>query len=384
MENIQSYWNNSSWIPKDFSEELFKSLDKCKAEWIIESIKIPLARDTFCSNLRIKLKWWEYWYIFYGIGNNPNCSAKLWYDLSWENYPKVWDHFYAIWTYSWGDILKVWKESYEENLNLPDCVRWYNPEEENRDTYDEANKCVVYGKVSWVSKKLDNSDCPFDDVRLEIFNSWSTYYINGTDNARWECIVPTTFPIFGEKWEEYYPKIWDVIYSIVDKNKDYNILKYSLDKWTENYSFCTGNIISIETPSISISKKTDIKTSTPVKILPKVIQERPVIKQNFTWEIVSNSNSGIINLPVTISETNTWWWLIETWNLIASGNLVKTDDIQNEANSGVKIEYQTWVMQEIIPPTPKKVDHSTQIYSVTTVIVMLMIAFVYYFKNYTK
>lgn len=266
--------------------------------------------------------------------------------------------------------------------------------EEWEEIYNNTNKCKISWKITSITKKLNNPQCEFNDINLLINNWGKTYYINWTEHIENWCIIETSFPIFWENGSEYYPSKWDNIDVILNINRNYELLKYGKVFFNDDIPYCSWNILTnmsdnsenisqevILDKPVKTEEKTSIQTSTPITTITKIVNENPIIKENFTWEIVSNSNSGIINLPVIISQTNTWWWLIETWSLIASGNLVKTDDIQNESNSGIETEYQTWVIQEIILPIPKKVDYSTQMYGVVTVFIILMITFAYYFKT---
>lgn len=126
MTTIETYldWNIDG-IPSDYSETLFNALDKCKASGIITSITKPINIIPGCYNLRLELKNEANQYSLYWIWNNPSCHAKLWYNLSWDNFPKVWDYFSSIAEISTSYIIKIWDEVYNWNLSLPDCPYYY-------------------------------------------------------------------------------------------------------------------------------------------------------------------------------------------------------------------------------------------------------------------
>lgn len=81
---------------------------------------------------------------------------------------------------------------------------------------------------------------------------------------------------------------------------------------------------------------------------------------------------------------NYYSWTVDTSHIpYCTWNIVKEEILEN-THSGATTQYQTWEVQETTPVISKKPDTSTQMYGIIAVIVILMIAFAYYLKNYTK
>jgi len=167
MDHIETYLDSDiDGVPSNHSEELFAALDKCKATGNITSITTPINLISGCYNLRIELQDGISTYGIYWIWNNSSCHARLWYNLSWNNFPKIWEHLSVIAEISTNYIVKIWDVSYNENITLPNCVYYYeniigwivNDSTEN----DEW-------KIKWDSK---NNWAP-DNIEIQLTNSWT-------------------------------------------------------------------------------------------------------------------------------------------------------------------------------------------------------------------
>lgn len=297
-------------------------INACKAKGVIESIKVPLWRDTTCLNLRIKLKWWDAGYVLYGAWDGSHCTSPIDYDLTWWNLPKIWDTFYAIWTYGGVDLLQIWADVYNENIDLPNCNLYDNPEEEIRDIYDNAHKCQISWKISDMTQKLDQGICPFYHLNITLENQGKYFFVSGTEST-WGCLgIDTNFPIYTNHWERYSPKVWDHFSAILDINANYSILKYGEEFLNNDIPVCTGNFLreikqdpkeisspsKITPPTINDEKKTDEWSNTWIENLENSwsIQENSI--EDNSWNLPQSEIEESIENTNTIST-------IETWNL---------------------------------------------------------------------
>lgn len=65
-----------------------------------------------------------------------------------------------------------------------------------------------------------------------------------------------------------------------------------------------------------------------------------------------------------------------------TNNFIKQEiNTTNNIYSWIETQYQTWMIQETTLSTPKKIDNSIQIYGSITIIVIIIISFIYYFKK---
>ncbi len=363
--------NNSTTSSEDFY--------KCKAKGIIESIKVPLWRDTSCLNLRIKLKWWDFGYVLYWAWDNSVCTTPLLYDLSKEKLPKVWDEFYAIWTYSWVDILKIWKEAYNENLELPNCLSWYNPEEESRDIYDNANKCQISWEIYDITKDLFEP-CPYYNLNMIIQSQGKLYTVFGKETVQdplLGCLgISTDFPIYKNRWESYYPKVWDSFSAILDINSNYSILKYGEEFLNEDIPLCTGNFLSnvIEEPKETPIQKQKKENSPEIKESPPPSKITPpvIIDEKEAQEL---SNTGIENLENS--------WSIQENSIENNSWILTQSEMENIENiEEINIISHTENINKVDPPS-QEIDSS--FYYIWWIIIFLLIIFwVWIFKIYKR
>jgi len=380
---MKTTYSTENWTPQNNAEILFETADKCKAKGIIESIKVPLWRDTSCLNLRIKLKWWDFGYVLYWAWDNSICNTPLLYNLSGKNLPNVWDEFYAIWTYSWVDILKIWEEVYNENLELPNCLSWYNPEEETRDIYDNANKCQISWKIYNITKTLNNPTCPFNDLNI-IINKWEgLYQVQATEDIDMGCIIDKTFPIHNNRWDSYYPKIWDKFSAVLDMNSNYSILKYGEEFLNDSIPICTGNFLS----EVKEEPK-EIPTTKTKK------EQIPVIKENS----INNTSPKVTPPPVIVDEkvtevlSHTWIqniensWTLSTTNIEVNSWNLSQSQIENHENiKEVEITSNTETIN-IIEKSTQKIDSSFYIiwWIIFIMIVIIFFALKLYKNKFIK
>lgn len=367
---------NQNWAPNNNAENLFETTDKCKAKGIIESIKVPLWRDTSCMNLRIKLKWWDFGYVLYWAWDNSVCNTTLLYNLSGENRPKVWDDFYAIWTFSWVDILKIWEEAYNQNIELPNCLSGYNPEETTRDIYDNANKCQISWDIYDITKDLIEA-CPHYVLNMIIKSQGKLYTVFGKETVQdplLGCLgISTNFPVHKNRWESYYPKIWDNFSAILDINSNYSILKYGEEFLNNDIPLCKGNFLSdvIEAPK-----------ETPI--------QKP--KKEISPEIKENSSSPKVTPPTIVNEKksdellNTWteniensWSIQESTSENSSWNLTQSEIEESIENTNTSTTIKTWN----IPQASIKKEDSV-FFFIWWVIVFLIIIWWLTYKLYKK
>lgn len=363
--------NNSTTSSEDFY--------KCKAKGIIESIKTPIWINLNCLNLRIKLNEWSSTYVFYAVWNNPTCTTKLEYNLSWENFPKIWDEFYIIWTHRKIDILQTWEKAYNENINLPNCPANYEWDEEARDIYDNMNKCQISWKIYDITKDLFEP-CPYYNLNMIIQSQGKLYTVFGKETVQdplLGCLgISTDFPIYKNRWESYYPKVWDSFSAILDINSNYSILRYGEEFLNNDIPLCTGNFLSnvIEEPKetpIQKPKKEDspeIKESPPPsKITPPIIIDKKEAQE------LSNTWTGNLENSWSIQELT-----IEnnSWNL----NQSEMENIENIEE--INIISHTESINKVDLPS-QKIDSS--FYYIWWIIIFLLIIFwVWIFKIYKK
>lgn len=354
------------------TEKLFETTDKCKAKGIIESIKVPLWRDTSCMNLRIKLKWWDFSYVLYWAWDNSVCDMPLLYNLSGENRPKVWDDFYAIWTFSWVDILKIWEEAYNQNIELPNCLSGYNPEEETRDIYDNANKCQISWEIYDITKDLIEA-CPHYVLSMIIKSQGKLYTVFGKETVQdplLGCLgISTNFPVYKNRWESYYPKIWDNFSAILDINSNYSILKYGKEFLNIDIPLCKGNFLSevietpIQKPKKEISPEIKENSSSPKVTPPTIINEKKSDELSNTWtENIENSWS----IQESTSENSSW-------------NLVQSATKENIENTNTNTTLKTWNIPQV---SIKKED--SVFFFIWWAIVFLIIIWWLAYKFYKK
>lgn len=358
------------------TEKLFETSFKCKAKGTIESIKVPLWRDTTCLNLRIKLKWWDFGYVLYWAWDNSVCNTPLLYNLSGENIPKVWDEFYAIWTFSWVDILKIWEEAYNENIELPNCLSGYNPEEETRDIYDNANKCQISWEIYDITKDLFEA-CPYYDLNMIIKSQGKLYTVFGKETVQdplLGCLgISTDFPIYKNRWESYYPKVWDSFSAILDINSNYSILRYGEEFLNNDIPLCTGNFLSnvIEEPKETPIQKPKKENSPEIKETPPPSKITPpvIIDEKEAQEL---SNTGIENLENS--------WSIQE-NSIENNSWILTQSEIEESieNINTNTTIETWNPSQI----PIKKENSF-FFFIWWAIILLIILWILIFKIYKK
>ncbi len=124
------------------------------------------------------------------------------------------------------------------------------------DFYEERFNISKKCKISWNIIKIDefkNDDC-IKDIRLYLDkkDGDNSTFLNATWLAIEEwCWVEVTFPTYNQKWEAYYPKVWDGIYAIINADSKY-ILKLGKAEY-EKYSeipVCSTNEV-IKSDSLS-------------------------------------------------------------------------------------------------------------------------------------
>ena len=261
---VLSYWeevyNNFTWseCESNYSQTKIQidPQDKCKAHWIIEKIITPPNRDTTYYNKEILFKYDNTLFNTYIITNNSNYKWTLLYNLSWNNYPKVWDEIYTIQEYWTNYLIATWKNNYDDYLYLPDCSKNFDDivegfviDDNQNNTWSDIKNTELTQKENTISLKKDNQKTQTTQ-KVTTTKSWS---ILKTTSNTWDIIKFAWNEITKNTNSWSFENSWNIL------NLTWSNLVQNIETWIiiESWTLNSNSWANISTSNSWIIQKSE-------------------------------------------------------------------------------------------------------------------------------
>lgn len=397
----------------------------CKSAWKISTIKRSMDD-----------KWWSNW-LNIEIVSLDNKIFNVWatelvldynwqskilglktnyptYNLDWKwqsiaYFPKRWDDFYAILDNNNLQILQLWEANYNSYSSLNECKY-------DKNNLNLFNKC----KVSWTVENIKRSftDTCWLNLGIKVKNEEDTYIVWWREYFSWKGISVCLwawewwFPIDSTDWKiTTQIKVWDNFYAVLDQ-KDNTILRYGQDEYNGDSSIPVCSSVTKEQiqtftwgiTSNQLKQIMDTVEKQIVKDFPDLNKKSDEINSSWT-----NTNSSWIttavrekNIEVTKPIINTAKKIYIPKQIISTNkNNINTssDAIIDSWTTNNSTQISTWANEKVntwtiiqnenvnnsetlsIQETRKNDTWRINIYSISWIIILMLIIFYFIYKK---